>query len=99
MHRNLHRELSVALLAEQCAMSERNFARRFTDDTGDTPMKFLEKTRVEKSRQLLTEPHLSLGKVARHCGFKSAEQLRRAFQRQLGVTPSDYRDRFSREHQ
>ena len=94
LHRNLHKNISVESMAEQCAMSPRNFARRFVAETGDTPSRFLEKARVEKSRQLLLEKNLSLEKIAQTCGFNSAEQLRRAFYRHLGVLPSDYRKRF-----
>lgn len=94
IYRNLERPLSVEELAGIAAMSPRNFARRFLREMGATPAKFVERARVEKARQLLAEQNLALEKTAALCGFQSREQLRRAFRRQLGVLPSEYRKHF-----
>ncbi|MFC6981617.1 GlxA family transcriptional regulator [Microbulbifer taiwanensis] len=96
IYSNLEAPLTVDTLAQVAAMSPRNFARRFLQTMGVTPAKFVERARVEKSRQLLMEQNLSAEKVAALCGFQSREQLRRAFRRQLGVLPSDYRKHFKR---
>ncbi|WP_323846125.1 helix-turn-helix domain-containing protein [Microbulbifer magnicolonia] len=95
IHRNLDTALTVGTMARAAAMSPRNFARRFLQEMGVTPAKFVERARVEKSRQLLAEQNLSAEKVATLCGFQSREQLRRAFRRQLGVLPSDYCKHFN----
>jgi len=94
---NLDAPVTVDALAQVAAMSPRNFARRFLQEMGTTPAKFVERARVEKARQLLAEQNLSMEKVAIHCGFQSREQLRRAFRRQLGVLPGDYRKHFNRD--
>jgi transcriptional regulator GlxA family with amidase domain len=95
IYQNLHKPLTVEKLSQVAAMSPRNFARRFLLEMQITPAKFVEKARVEKARQLLAEQQLPMEKAARLCGFQSKEQLRRAFLRQLGVLPSDYRKHFN----
>ncbi|MDP0499701.1 MAG: GlxA family transcriptional regulator [Verrucomicrobiota bacterium JB022] len=87
--------LTIESLAERARMSPRNFARVFAKETGDTPAKFLEKLRVEKARQRLEESRLSLDRVAMECGLTSADTMRKMFLRHLGVTPSQYRERFT----
>ncbi|WP_250460657.1 GlxA family transcriptional regulator [Microbulbifer litoralis] len=94
---NLAQPLGVDTLAQRSLMSPRNFARLFTDELGCTPAKFVERARTEKARHLLADSALPQEKVAAQCGFRSQEQLRRAFLRQLGILPGDYRRRFGRE--
>jgi transcriptional regulator GlxA family with amidase domain len=86
--------LSVRELARRAGMSERSFARVFRSQTGITPAGFVEATRVDAARRLLEESNLPLQRVASASGFGSTEALRRAFLRQIGVRPSDYRSRF-----
>lgn len=87
-------KVTVEDLAERAAMSPRNFARIFVRETGTTPAKYLDQLRLERSIALLEETALPLERVARESGFNCAEQLRRAFVREVGVTPLAYRARF-----
>jgi transcriptional regulator GlxA family with amidase domain len=87
-------KLSVRELARRACMTERSFARVFRNQTGITPADFVDATRVDAARRLLEEADLPLKRVAETTGFGSTEALRRAFLRQTGVRPSDYRTRF-----
>jgi transcriptional regulator GlxA family with amidase domain len=87
-------DLGVERLAAEVAMSERNFSRAFHREVGMTPARFVERTRVDAARRHLEESTASIDDVAIRCGFGTAETMRRTFLRVLGVTPSDYRNRF-----
>jgi transcriptional regulator GlxA family with amidase domain len=87
---------SVPSMAERAALSERHFARLFLAETGTTPGRFVERARVEAARELLEATTVPVESVAEETGFGSAETMRRAFLRVLGVGPADYRARFSR---
>ncbi|MBL8628071.1 MAG: helix-turn-helix domain-containing protein [Rhodospirillaceae bacterium] len=91
---HLDEDLSVEALAERVGMSPRNFARVFTAETKLTPAKYVERARLERARQLIEETGLPLLTIASKAGFESDQQLRRTFQRWLGVTPAEYVDRF-----
>jgi transcriptional regulator GlxA family with amidase domain len=91
---HLSEDLSVAALAERSMMSERSFARTFRQEVGQTPAAYVEALRIEQARALLEDGAPSLEAVAQSAGFASAEVLRRAFRRRIGVSPSDYRSRF-----
>ena len=93
---NLGNDLSVQAMAERAHMSVRNFSRVFRSEVGRTPAAFVEQLRVEATRQRLETTDQSIEEISRHCGFRSADSMRRAFQRVLRVAPSDYRLRFTR---
>ena len=89
-------ELTVETLAERLAMSPRNFARLFASETGMTPAKYVEMVRIDQARNQLETSELGVEWIAEKTGFKDPERMRRAFIRQLGVNPHDYRQRFTR---
>lgn len=88
-------DLRVEALSERMAMSPRNFARVFQAKTGVTPAKFVEKARLDKARQFLASGDHSFQAVAHNSGFGDAARMRRAFIRNLGITPKDFRERFT----
>lgn len=96
---NLSEPHTVAGLAARASMSARTFARRFVEETGRTPMQWVTDQRVLYARRLLEETDLDIDRVADRAGFGTATLLRHHFRRVIGVTPSDYRRRFSCETQ
>ena len=81
-------------LAQRVSLSERHLRRLFTEQTGTTPARFTERVRVEAARDLLADTATPIDTIAASCGFGSAETMRRAFLRVLGVGPAEYRARF-----
>jgi transcriptional regulator GlxA family with amidase domain len=86
---------AVPALAQRLSMSTRNFSRAFRREVGVTPARWVEAARIEAARRLLEESRLGVKEIASRCGLGSAESLRRAFLRVVGVSPSDYRERFA----
>lgn len=82
---------SVAALAQRAGLSARHFARVFHQEVGVPPAEYVEQVRVEAARRMLEQGHEPPKRVASLCGYADANGLRRAFMRQLGVTPADYR--------
>lgn len=92
---NLGREIDVEKLAEKTAMSSRTFYRHFKKSTGMTPARFLTQSRLDAARRLIEESTLQIKVIAAECGFGDIERMRRAFQRDYGISPDDYRRRFA----
>ena len=89
------RDHRVAVLARRVDMSERHFVRRFTDEVGIPPAKFVARIRIDAARHELERSDDTIAAIARRCGFGTAETLRRSLHRHLGVGPESYRRRFS----
>jgi transcriptional regulator GlxA family with amidase domain len=87
-------EHRVGALAAAAAMSERHFARVFTEEVGETPARFVERVRLEAARHELETSTDTLDRIALRCGLGTAETLRRVFQRRLATSPDAYRRRF-----
>ena len=92
---HLGSDLSVERLAEQANMAPRTFARVYAAKLGRTPAKTVEAMRMEAACRALEETELPLKTIAMAAGYGEEQTLRRAFQRQLGISPTAYRDRFS----
>jgi transcriptional regulator GlxA family with amidase domain len=91
---NIADDLSVETLADRVAMSPRNFTRVFSRETGTPPAKYVEEVRLDAARRRLEQGAEGLEQVATATGFGNGLNLRRVFERNLQLTPSEYRQRF-----
>lgn len=89
-------ELTLPILAARAGMTERTFSRVFHRETGVTPAAFVEAARLDRAKALLETSDWPLARVAERAGFGSLDGLHRAFQKRLGATPGEYRQRFGR---
>lgn len=91
----LDRTITVDQMASHAGMSKRTFARRFVEETGNTPGQWLIEARTRQARLLLETTSLSIDEIAARSGFADASGLRDRFRRVLGVSPRHYRASFA----
>jgi len=91
---HLDQPLTVRQLAVRANMSERTFARRFVQDTGTTPQRWLIGQRILLAQQLLEESDETVDAIAERAGFGNATALRHHFRSWRGTTPNAYRHLF-----
>jgi transcriptional regulator GlxA family with amidase domain len=91
---HLDQTLTVRQLAARANMSERTFARRFVQDTGTTPQRWLIGQRILLAQRLLEETDETVDAIADHTGFGNATALRHHFRAWRGTTPNAYRRLF-----
>ena len=91
---HLDQPLTVRQLAARANMSERTFARRFVQDTGTTPQRWLIGQRILLVQQLLEESDETVDAIADRAGFGNATALRHHFRAWRGTTPNAYRRLF-----
>jgi transcriptional regulator GlxA family with amidase domain len=85
---------SLRAMAERTNFSIRHLTRLFEEQVGLTAGAYVERVRVEAARAMLEGGDEGLPVVANRTGFGSTETMRRAFLRELGVTPGAYRAQF-----
>ena len=82
---------TLAELAEIAGMSERNLTRTFKRATGISIHDYRERLRIERARNLMRNPTMTLDAVAAACGYADGRQLRRIWFARVGETPSTTR--------
>ena len=92
---NLDKRLTTQQLADYMNMSSRNFHRLYKSQTGKTPAKSIEQLRLMSAKRQLESIQPAVARIASHCGFTNEETMRRAFIRNFGISPYEYRKRFS----
>jgi transcriptional regulator GlxA family with amidase domain len=90
----LDEPLTLGAMAAHARMSVRTFTRRFREETGASPARWLLQQRVDRARLLLETTDLGVDQVARQSGFGTAAALRQQFQLSIGVPPTAYRRTF-----
>lgn len=85
---------SLASMARSAAMSTRQLSRLFRTEVGTSPVRWAERARLSRAQELLVSGH-SIASTPVRAGFGSDETLRRTFLRHHGITPTDYRERFT----
>ncbi|MEU0564890.1 helix-turn-helix domain-containing protein [Nonomuraea sp. NPDC005983] len=90
----LQASLDLDALAGHAKMSVRTFTRRFREETGMSPAKWLTRQRVEHARHLLESTDLGVEEIARRAGFSTSVSLRQHLHAAVGVAPLAYRHTF-----
>ncbi|MFF4628650.1 GlxA family transcriptional regulator [Streptomyces griseorubiginosus] len=90
----LDQPLTLAELAAHARMSLRTFARRFHDEVGLSPGRWLIQQRVARARHLLESSDLSVDQIAGRVGFATGASLRQHLHAAIGVSPQAYRRTF-----
>jgi transcriptional regulator GlxA family with amidase domain len=78
-------------LAERIALSRSGFAARFRHLIGESPMRYIARYRLARASALLCSSNATLSDIALQTGYSSDVTLSKAFKRQFGLSPGDYR--------
>jgi len=93
---NYHQKITLDLLAEKSAMTERTFKRRFKSATGESAISYLQSLRIEAAKKLLERSRLSVEQITHNIGYEDVSSFIRLFKKHTALSPSAYRARFSR---
>jgi transcriptional regulator GlxA family with amidase domain len=95
IEKRLHDSLRVTDLAREVAISPRHFVRRFKAATGSTPVEYMQRMKVEAAKRALENSRTPISEVAVEVGYEDTASFRMLFKRVAGVSPTEYRRRFS----
>lgn len=88
---NLSKHIGLMELANVAALSQYHFSRQFHRAVGMSPMRYIQRRRVELAKHFLLRPDATIASVAYECGFGGQSHFTTAFKAATGVTPGEYR--------
>ncbi len=91
---NYTTSFSMSELADRAGLGERTFNRRFKKATGEPPLEYLQRLRIEAARHLLETTKENLDDITFKVGYEDTSSFRKLFKRHTGLTPHAYRKRF-----
>jgi transcriptional regulator GlxA family with amidase domain len=95
MERHAGEEISVDDLASRVGVGRRNFDRRFRKATANTPAEYLQRVRVETAKKCLETGRETVAEIMYSVGYSDSRAFRRTFKRVTGLSPVEYRGRFT----
>ena len=95
IHRHYSDEnLSVKKLAEQVFLTPTYLSNLFKQEVGKTIGQYITEVRIERSKELLRDKRFKLYHVAQQVGYSDSNYYAKAFKKQTGCTPSEYREKW-----
>jgi AraC family transcriptional regulator len=87
---HIGKRISLDELARQAGVSRFHFARQFRLSTGESPMEYLRRVRIERSKSILQTQDATIAEVAARLGFSDQSHFTRIFGRLVGVSPGSF---------
>ena len=94
---NLSEKISFEELASKLAISRRNFDRRFIKATGNTPVEYLQRVKVEVAKSTLEKGRKSVFETMYEVGYSDDKAFREVFRKITGMSPLEYRSKYNKE--
>ncbi len=87
--------ITVKGLAVRFAFSSRSFIRRFKAATGNSPIEYIQRVRIEAAKRLLENSHLHISELVYQTGYNDLKSFRDVFRKLTGLSPKAYRDKYT----
>jgi transcriptional regulator GlxA family with amidase domain len=94
---NVREKISVEDLCSQFAVNRRNFDRRFIKATGNTPLEYLQRVRVEIAKKSFEATRKTINEVMYEVGYSDDKTFRDVFRKFTSMSPLEYRRRYNKE--
>jgi len=91
MHHCIHHRIKLSDICEDIGMSPSQFSKKFSEEIGESPMKYFENLRLMRASRMLSDTEKKIIEVAQECGFRSQSYFSRQFKFKFGMTPKKYR--------
>ncbi|SEG09977.1 two-component system, response regulator YesN [Butyrivibrio sp. Su6] len=91
---NFHKDISLDDVSRVVNISPYYFSKIFKEENGLNFIEYLTNVRIEKAKKLLEESDLSIKEICISCGYTDPNYFSRSFKKNVGVTPTEYKDRF-----
>ncbi|HET7001002.1 MAG TPA: helix-turn-helix domain-containing protein [Puia sp.] len=94
---NLHEKISMEELSAKFAVGRRHFDRRFIKATGNTPLEYAQRVKIESAKKSLETTRKNVNEVMYDVGYSDTKAFREVFRKITGMSPVEYRDKYNKE--
>lgn len=96
MEQNYSKTLTIENLEKNFMISSRQFKRRFKAATGYNPIGYLQHLRINAAKNMLEEKSKNIEEISYRIGYENSSNFRKVFKKYTGISPREYREKFSR---
>jgi len=96
LENNFQQKVSIETLSSKFAVGRRNFDRRFIKATGNTPIEYAQRVRVEAAKRAFETSRKTVSEVMSEVGYADAKAFREVFRKVTGISPLEYRTRYNK---
>ncbi|WP_119080650.1 GlxA family transcriptional regulator [Chitinophaga alhagiae] len=93
----LHEKISVEELSSRFAVGRRNFDRRFIKATGNTPVEYTQRVKIESAKKAFETTRKTINEVMYDVGYADVKAFREVFKKITGISPVEYRNKYNKE--
>lgn len=93
----LHEKVSVEHLSTRLSVGRRNFDRRFIKATGNTPVEYAQRVKIESAKKAIETSRKTISEVMYEVGYSDVKAFREVFRKITGISPLEYRNKYNRE--
>ena len=97
IEKNLHEKISVEDLSSKFAIGRRNFDRRFIKATGNTPLEYSQRVKIESAKKAFETSRKTINEVMYDVGYSDVKAFREVFRKITGMSPLEYKGKYNRE--
>jgi transcriptional regulator GlxA family with amidase domain len=94
---NLHEKISIESLSSKLSVGRRNFDRRFIKATGNTPIDYSQRVKIESAKKAFETSRKTINEVMYDVGYSDAKAFREVFRKITGMSPMEYKARYNKE--
>ena len=94
---NLHEKISVEHLSSKFAVGRRNFDRRFIKATGNTPVEYAQRAKIESAKKALESSRKTINEIMYEVGYSDVKAFREVFRKVTGMSPIAYKERYNKD--
>lgn len=94
---NLQEKISIERLSSKFSVSRRQFDRRFIKATGNTPLEYMQRVKIESAKKAFETNRKTINEVMYEVGYSDEKAFREVFRKITGITPLEYKNKYNKE--
>jgi len=97
IEKNIDEKISIEYLSSKFSVGRRNFDRRFIKATGNTPVEYSQRVKIESAKKALETSRKTINEVMYEVGYSDVKAFREVFRKITGMSPVEYKVRYNKE--